>query len=94
MTEAETIAAVNALDCPEAAADGMVYQVWEDGELTLQKGGGLLWQRNLHCIEMGQGGKSLPTGALAHRYGEHSYIFCRDEADASKARSLIFADRG
>ena len=39
---------------PELAFQpGMVWQVWEDGELTLQKRGELLNQRNLHCIRSG-----------------------------------------
>lgn len=39
---------------PELAKQpGMVWQVWEDGELTLQKSGPLLWQRNLHMIKSG-----------------------------------------
>ena len=39
---------------PEAPKKhGMVYQCWEDGEITLQKSGELLWQRNLHCMENG-----------------------------------------
>jgi len=34
---------------PEMAEQaGMVYQVYEDGEITLQKSGDLLGQRNLH----------------------------------------------
>lgn len=36
-----------------AEQDGMVYQIWEDGEITLQKSGSLLNQRNLHCIAPG-----------------------------------------
>ena len=39
---------------PELAAKpGMVYQIWEEGEITLQKSGDLLWRRNLHMIEPG-----------------------------------------
>ena len=34
---------------PELAEQtGMVYQVWDDGEITLQKSGPLLWNRHLH----------------------------------------------
>lgn len=31
-----------------AKQHGMVYQVWHDGEITLQKAADLLWQRSLH----------------------------------------------
>lgn len=38
---------------PEAITSGdMVYEVWEDGEITLTKGGPLFRQRSLHCIQM------------------------------------------
>ncbi len=30
---------------------GMVAMVWQDGEVTLQKSGELLWQRSLHMSE-------------------------------------------
>lgn len=45
---------INSKHKPELAErSGMVYQIWEDGEITLQKSGELLWQRNLHCIKSG-----------------------------------------
>jgi len=31
---------------------GMVQEIWEDGEITLTKGGGLFRQRSLHCMAM------------------------------------------
>jgi hypothetical protein len=93
MQQADIIAAVNALNCPEAAQEYRVYQVWEDGKLTLQKGGSLLWQRNLHCIQPGVESLALPIDALANKYnGRHSYIFARDHDSAIKARQLILGD--
>ena len=67
----------------------MVYQVWEDGEITLQKGGSLLWQRNLHCIEPGDERKALPRDALCNKYYEHSFIWAMRHEDAEAARSMI-----
>ena len=29
----------------------MVYSIWEDGEVTLEKGGELFGWRNLHCVK-------------------------------------------
>ena len=29
----------------------MVYSIWEDGEVTLEKGGELFGWRNLHCLK-------------------------------------------
>lgn len=40
---------------PELAKrPGMVRQIWQDGEITCQKSGELLWHRNLHCFVPGQ----------------------------------------
>lgn len=84
----EVIDAVNALNDPSAKNQDMVYQVWEDGEITLQKGGDLLWQRTLHCIASGT--RPLPVDALVNKYGSHSFIWCTNEVTAKQARALIF----
>lgn len=89
MNTQDTIAAVNALDCPEARLEGMVYQVWEDGEVTLQKGGSLLWQRNLHCIAPGSEEHGLPRDALCNKYNGHSFIYVASSDAAEAARDLI-----
>lgn len=90
MNQADTIATVNAMDCPAAAqAEGPVYQVWEDGEITLQKAGSLLWRRNLRCIEMGNESKALPCDALANKYNNHSFVFLDSHEAAAQARKLI-----
>jgi hypothetical protein len=36
-----------------AKESGHVYQIWNDGEITLQKSGNLLNMRNLHTMESG-----------------------------------------
>lgn len=93
-TYSEVLAAVVALNRPEAKNAAMVYQVFEDGEITLQKGGDLLWQRTLHCVATGK-----PHGVILHVASmpnqmcsaPHGYIFCKDRDDAEKARALIFS---
>ena len=68
-----------------AEEDGMVYQVWEDGEITLTKSGRLLGQRSLHTIESGWSGKSVPTDWFPHdiQEGKHGFIYTDNEgADA------------
>ena len=60
---------------PELAKqDGMVYQVWEDGEVTLQKSGDLLWRRTLHCIRPGMF-EPLPIDYFPCQKNNHGYIF-------------------
>jgi len=94
MNDQEVIDAVNALNDPNGAMGndgGMVYQVFEDGEITLQKGGSLMWQRTLHCVVPGVQSKALPADALCHkmRSAPHSYIFAASKEVADRARLLI-----
>ena len=49
LTPAELAAQLH--DPTLAAQPGHVYQVWGDGEVTMQKSGPLLWQRTLHQME-------------------------------------------
>lgn len=69
---------------------GMVYQVWEDGEITLQKSGELLWQRTLHCMTSGLN-KSLPLDVFPEKQREthHAYIFCESREIAEQVRKEI-----
>ena len=61
---------------------GSVYQVWDDGEITLQKCGDLLWQRNLHMMEIGFG-YSEKECSWPNFINDHGYIFTdREGAEA------------
>lgn len=69
-----------------AKADGHVYQVWEDGEITLQKCGELLWMRNLHCITDALPDRRIAVELFPDTYNGHGYIFTtRDGAEAVRA---------
>jgi hypothetical protein len=77
-----------------AKQDGMVYQVWEDGEVTLQKAGPLLWQRSLHMIEPPIYGAKV-SGELFPMHlcnpgqkERHGYIFT-DEAGCEAIRKAL-----
>lgn len=76
----------------ELAKDDMVYQVWNDGEITLQKGGDLLWSRTVHMVK-----DSLPFGLTVEmpiKYKkETSYAFVTRE-DADHIRALMCALAG
>lgn len=64
---------------PELATKpGMVWQVWEDGELTLQKSGDLLWQRSLHSIQSGIV-SNIPTSVMPIQESKHGYAFIENE---------------
>ena len=69
---------------------GHVYQVWEDGEITLQKSGSLLWKRTLHSIVPGVAFK-ISSEWFPYQTGRdniHGYAFVTEE-NAYKIRKAI-----
>ena len=76
---------------PEHKADPMVYEVWEDGEITLTKGGELYGQRNLHCIWPGDMTKSIPPNEFGPEYQRfgHARIIVGSSKEAELARKVI-----
>lgn len=72
---------------PELAKrPGHVYQIWEDGEITSQKGGDLLWERTLHSLVSGIFGLSLPMPVQFH---SHSFAFVSATSAVRIARSIV-----
>lgn len=66
---------------------GHVYQVWQDGEVTLQKCGSLLWQRNLHMIYPGFNG--FDAGCeWPHKSGSNKYIYTTEEGAKTIHRAI------
>lgn len=74
-----------------ATREGMVYQVWEDGEVTLQKSGSLLWQRTLHVHQSGDTSKSIPVDMFPCKHNGHGYIFT-DHIGAESLRLAILGE--
>lgn len=62
----------------------MVYEVWEDGEITLTKGGDLFRQRSLHCIQPG-GPNTLAVELLPMQNfnGSHGSVVVADHETAT-----------
>jgi hypothetical protein len=84
---------VRELHSPEAVNQPMVYEVWEDGEVTLTKGGELYGQRTLHLDARGDPGLALPWDSLVHSNGlSHSRIWAATREDAYRARALILGE--
>ena len=73
----------------KAVDDHMVYEVWEDGEITLTKGGDLYRMRGLHLIKGGDVSKALPSESMPVRYGEHGCIQVMTSEEANEASNLI-----
>jgi len=88
-TEQQIIELIVKHNKPELSREhGMVYQVWEDGEITLQKCGDLLWQRSLHSIWPGIEAASVPLDWFPNQTSNHAYIFT-DEIGAKEVRQAI-----
>jgi hypothetical protein len=91
MTNEEKMAALLALHNPAAQQQGMVYEVWEDGEVTLTKGGDLYGQRSVHMVEPGNPAAALPVDAFPKRNWNdtHGWIQCMNSRDANEACTII-----
>lgn len=61
--------------------EGHVYQIWEDGEITIQKSGSLLNQRTLHIVAPAFDGKAAPLSIFPHRNScKHGWAYVTQEA--------------
>ena len=70
-----------------AQQPGMVYQVWNDGEITLTKSGRLLGQRGLHMIRPGM---ELAIDPTLFPHQSTKYGFCyTTEGGCNLVRTLI-----
>lgn len=80
--------AIAAVHRAEAQTGHMVYQVWEDGEVTLQKGGDLLWKRSLHTILPGLDMK-VEASVFPCQIDSHGYAFVEDLDAAKSVRKAL-----
>lgn len=64
-----------------------VYQVWEDGEITMTKCGSLLGQRNLHQVHYPLPG-SVPRDWFPIQETKHAFAYVTEE-DGMQIRSQI-----
>ena len=78
---------INKLSNDNLAQNAMVYQVWEDGEITLQKANDLLWQRTLHSMKESIN-KPMEVVLWPHVYGNYGYAFVTEQ-DAITIRNKI-----
>lgn len=72
---------------PELAKrEGQVYQIWEDGEITVQESGDLLWQNEIHQVVGGISNLSLPMPVIFHA---HCYAFVSATDAVKMGRAVI-----
>lgn len=76
------IAAADAVGTVVKEEHGMIYQVWEDGEVTLQKCGPLLWQRNLHMISPGNPSIDI-SEHLPNKDSKHAWVWCEGHKEVN-----------
>jgi hypothetical protein len=62
-----------------AKMQGMVYTIFDDGEICLQKSGDLLWQRTLHTISFACINGPLVGIKMPCRINNNGYIFATGE---------------
>lgn len=79
-----------ALHKPQHQNDHMVYEVWQDGEVTLTKGSDLWRQRSIHCIRMGVKKElAMPVDRMPMTWGENGSIIVASNAEADAAHALV-----
>ncbi len=71
-----------------ARKSGDVLQIWEDGEITSQKSGELLWMRGMRSLLGGILNLRLPM-PVSFRDGSHFYAYVSDEDAVSIARAIV-----
>lgn len=91
MADNESLEKINALVAQHhdetLLKENMVVMIWGDGEITTQKGGDLLWQRQLICLRPPLGEKlniKMPV-----RFKHSSFAVVPSEAIAAEIRELM-----
>lgn len=68
---------------------GHVALIFNDGEMSSQKAGELLWQRNLHCFRSGHPSARLPVEWFPQRIKEFGFVFADHSPDAELLVDMI-----
>lgn len=72
---------------PELAkTTGQVHQIWEDGQITVQKSGDSLWQNPIQEVVEGLPGLSLPMPVIFH---SHQYAFVSATDAIALGRAIV-----
>jgi len=81
--------AINKASNPDLALSSITCQVWDDGEITSQKGGDLLWERTLHSSSPPINREGVPDSIKwPEKHGSHGFAFVTRD-DAESIRVLI-----
>lgn len=88
MTDAEKRAAIATYHNPEARKEAIVLSVWEDGEITMEKGAELFGHRNCHMLSPGDAAKAWDKELFPMQNAKHGRITVSDQ-DAARAFAAI-----
>ncbi len=84
------IAEFLALHKPQHQQDLMVYEVWQDGEITLTKGANLWRQRGLHMLKFPVRAElAMPVDRMPIKYGDNGSIIVATNEEAETAHALV-----
>ena len=90
----ELLARLYSFNRPELKnREGMVCEIWEDGEITLQKSGPLYGQRNLHMIEIGIPGVNIPMPDVCGSHTNMAIPYEQKDEVANLFRECVKASR-
>lgn len=88
--KSELLAELHSLSNPDLRKiEGMVYEIWEDGEITLQKCGSLYGQRNMHCIVPGVFKMTANVELLPEKTNNNHSLMAVHCDNLVRARELI-----
>ncbi len=93
LTDSEIATALLKFHKPECRENPMVWQVWEDGEITLTKGGEVFGYRRSHMQEFGDSRKALPFECMPGNFPwneKHAFVIVENEGEALACRDFIF----
>ena len=63
----------------EAWTGKMIYEVFNDGELSMEKAGILLNRRNLHCLERGHCSYHITPNLFPNKTNGFGFVYCTKE---------------
>lgn len=78
---------------PRIPRNSMVYEVWQDGEVTITKSGDLFRRRILHCLIPETGDDAIDPNLMPERLGKNGSICVLTHEDAIIIRDWITAQR-
>ena len=78
---------------PRKSEHMMIYEVWQDAEVTLTKAGDVFRMRHLHCHLSATGDDAIDVNLMPERLGKNGSICVLTHEDSMIIRNWINAQR-